>query len=326
MRNPRDCRCSYVVLLDQPASNLRDLARYLSDLGMAGCEVLVLDRSPRAEFKENARVLRWVSRHLMMPAGAPIDPARAASAVAACDTVIVATDDVRYTPEAIVRLCTLLDAHEVVEPQDYLDPLPWWGSIDAARILLHRAIEPQPDHGATFAFRSSAMRSLRALTIPDPPDDPVRRLAAQGAEVHTAGDVFVRREPRAFPDWLAQRPRVAGEDFVLPIKTAFFLSIVPLLLLLAILGGLQLASGYAGAIAFASVALAIRGRAGAASFFPLRACAFAPLWIFERSVSVYWALFRKLRDLDTDSHRLRPELREPRDPIRDAIKLDDVAP
>jgi hypothetical protein len=91
---------------------------------------------------------------------------------------------------------------------------------------------------------------------------------------------------------------VAGDDLDLPMKSVFFFSLMPMLLLLGALGGLRLAGGYASAIAFASFALALRGRAGAASFFPLRACLYAPLWVFERSVSVYWALFRKLRGLD----------------------------
>ena len=38
-------------------------------------------------------------------------------------------------------------------------------------------------------------------------------------------------------------------------------------------------------------------RSGATPFFPVRACLAAPLWVLERSVSVYWALFRKLRGL-----------------------------
>ena len=97
---------------------------------------------------------------------------------------------------------------------------------------------------------------------------------------------------------------MAGDDFTFPMKTAFFFSLVPLLLLLATLGGVRLASGYAGVIAFASVALALRGRSGASEFFPLRATLYAPLWVFERSVSVYWALFRKLRGADDGAFRV----------------------
>lgn len=307
MRNgkPQDRRCSYVVVVENAAasaSELRDLASYLSTLGVAGCDVVVLDPSPRLQFELNARILRWVGRHVAVRPehrahSGSIDPVRTAAALAACEKVIVAAEDVRYTPDAIGQICDLLEMHEVVEPQDYLDPLPWWGGIEAGRILLHRGIEPQPDHGATFGFRRSAVRSLRALEVLDA-DDQARRLSAAGAEVFPASSVFVRREPGALDEWLSERPRVAGDDFALPMKSVFFFSLVPMLLLLAAIGGLRLAGGYASVIAFASFALALRGRAGAASFFPLRACLYAPLWVFERSVSVYWALFRKLRGTD----------------------------
>jgi hypothetical protein len=165
-------------------------------------------------------------------------------------------------------------------------------------MLVHRGIEPQPDHGATFGFRRSAMRTLRGLSMIDSGEDPVRRLVAHGAEVHLAADVFVRRYPPGFADWLEARPRAAGDDFALPMKSAFFFALIPLMVLLGTLGGFRLAATYAAVLAFASVALALRGRSGASAFFPLRACLFAPLWIAERSVSVYWALYRKLRGTD----------------------------
>ncbi|HJQ36317.1 MAG TPA: hypothetical protein VKB93_04185 [Thermoanaerobaculia bacterium] len=279
-RQNRDWKCSYVVLLDRATGSpdqVRDLARYLSTVSL-DCEVVVLDPSPRMLFESNGRTLRWVGRHLHLPGG-PADLVRSATAVTACEKVIVAADDVRYTPDAIERIVHLLDVHEAIEPQDYLDPLPWWSGLDAGRMLIHRGIEPQPDHEVTFAFRRSASQ----VSVSNP---------------HAAADVFVRREPRAFPEWLAQRPQLARNDFALPVKTAFFLSLIPLLILFAVAGGIRLASGYAGAIAFTSVALALRGRGGAASFFPLRACLFAPLWVFERSVSVYWALLQKLSGSD----------------------------
>lgn len=308
MRNkrPQDRRCSYVVLVQSATasgSELRELAGYFSTLGVAGCDVVILDPSPRRQFELNGRVLRWVGRHVPVRpehrAGAAVDLVRAATAYAACEKVIVAAEDVRYTPEAIGQLCDLLDVHEVVEPQDYLDPLPWWGGIEAGRMLIHRGIEPQPDHGVTFGFRRSALRPLRLLA--PSADARACRLAAVGAEIHPAADVFVRREPSPLADWLASRPQSAGDDFDFPLKTAFFFSLVPLLLLLAAFGGWGLAGGYASVIAFASVVLAVRGRSGAAAIhFPLRACLFAPLWVFERSVSVYWALFRKLRGSGED--------------------------
>jgi hypothetical protein len=309
-------RCSYVVLTENAtaaAGELGELAQYLSTLGVAGCEVIVLDPSSRLQFERNGRVLRWVGRHVRVrPEFRALDGAadvvRAAAALASCEQVIVAADDVRYTPEAIARICALLETHEVVEPQDYLEPMPWWGGIEAGRILVHRGIEPEPDHGATFGFRRSAVRTLRGLSVSA--ETQARRLAV-GAEVHCAADVFVRRKPGALSEWLAERPRIAGDDFTFPVKTAFFLAILPLLILFAVAGGMGLAGGYAGVIAFAAIGLAVRGRAGAASVFPLRACLFAPLWILERSLSVYWALFRKLRGADSENFRVAgSELRD----------------
>ena len=300
-RKPRERWCSYVVVVETAPASTSELASYLSTLGVAGCDVVILDASPRLQFEMNARILRWVGRHVPMTSD---DLVRSAASIAACEKVVVATEDVRYTPEAVAQICGLLDAHEVVEPQDFLDPLPWWGGIDAARILVHRGIEPDPDHGATFAFRRSAIGALRTLATIDPQENAVRRLAAAGAEVHVAADVFVRREPGNFDEWLDRRPRQASEDFALPLKTTFFVSLAPLFLLLGILGGMRLAGGYAGLIAFAAVGLALRGRSGARAFFPLRTCLYAPVWILERSLSVYWALFRKLRGTDADPTRV----------------------
>lgn len=296
-RISRDKRCSYVVLLDEaskPSRELRELAEYLSMLGVAGCEVIVLDPAPRQEFEARERILRWVGRHLSMRFDEPSQPA---AAVASYENVIVATEDVRYTPAAIGQICDHLLHHEVVEPQDYLDPRSWWTRIEASRILVHRAIESRPDPAATFAFRRDVVRSLRVLTRFGRHQNPVRRLAAAGAGVH-ASEVFVRREPAGLTRWLAQRPGIAGNEFTLPVKTAFFFSLLPLLVLLAIAGGVQLAARVAAIFAFSVTALALRGRKGASAYFPLHASLFAPLWLFERSVSVYWALFRKLRGRD----------------------------
>lgn len=308
MRN-RDARCSYVVAVENSGDihDLRELGLYLSSISVAGCDVVVLDASPGLLFDAHDRVLRWVARHVTVRSehcsrSGFFDPVRAAAVVATCEKVIVAAPDVRYTPEAIDRLCSMLDLHEVVEPQDYLEPLPWWGSIDAGRILVHRGIEPQPDHGATFGFRRTAIHGLHILGSSDLIDDSTRRLASAGAEVFAAANVFVRRNPGEFDEWLEARPRAAGDDFSLPMKSAFFFSLVPLLLLLLMLGEPRLAGVYAGVVAFSSVGLALRGRIGASAFFPLRACLFAPLWVFERSISVYWALFRRLRGVE-DEHR-----------------------
>lgn len=286
-----DRRCTYVVAIDDAGegagATLRPLADYLAFLGTNGCDVVVLDSSPREVFDENRRILRWVSRHIAI--SAPFDIVRMSADLARTEKIIIARDDVRYDVTDLQDVCTLLDLHEVVEPQDYLDPLPWWGGIEAGRMLVHRGIDPLPDHGATFGFRRNALRALRGFDATATPD-PVRRLATFGAEVFSAFELFVKRRPPQLGEWLRDRPRAAGDDFSMPVKTAFFFTLIPMALLLLAFGGVRVAAGFTGAVAFGSMVLALRGRVGASAFFPLRAVFYAPLWLVERSLSVYWAL------------------------------------
>ncbi|HEX7191708.1 MAG TPA: hypothetical protein VF381_09065 [Thermoanaerobaculia bacterium] len=287
-----DRRCTYVVALS-PATRSLDLrlfAEYLSTLGVAGCEVIVLDSSDAID--EHGRVLRWVARHVVVQE--PFDIVRAAASLASCEKVIVAGENVRYDLADLTELCALLDTHDVVEAQDYLEPLPWWGGIDAGRMLVHRAIDPHPDRSATFGFRRAILRGLRGFDATGS-TDPVRVLASHGAEVVGATELFVRRCPPHFGEWLRERPREADLDFDVPAKSAFFFALIPMAALLALMGGGRLAIGYTSAVAFASIVIAFRGRIGARAFFPLRACLFAPLWVLERSVSVYWALLQRMR-------------------------------
>jgi hypothetical protein len=306
-RSSGNRRCSYVVPLDRVSATtdeLRDFAEYLSLVASTDIDVVVVDGSPAQELEENRRVLRWVARHVAARpqhrvASGALDPVRMAIDVAACEKVIVADREVRYCADSLDDICLLLDIHEVVEPQDYYDPLPWWGGIDAGRMLVHRGIDPLPDHGSTFGFRRSAVRGLRAIDGASPARDHVRRLASQGADVFSAADVFVRRIPPMLQHWWQQRPILADVDFVIPAKTVFFLTLLPVAIVLAVLGGAGAAGGYAGAIACASMALAVRGRNGAAPFFPWRACLYAPLWVLERSITVHWALWRRLTSKET---------------------------
>ncbi|HEY2323384.1 MAG TPA: hypothetical protein VGJ82_11045, partial [Thermoanaerobaculia bacterium] len=115
-----------------------------------------------------------------------------------------------------------------------------------------------------------------------------------GAEVVSAPELFVRRCPPHLGEWLRERPREAGLDFDVPAKSAFFFALIPMAILLTLMGSGRLAIGYISAVAFASLVLAVRGRMGAGAFFPLRACLYAPVWVFERSVSVYWALLQRM--------------------------------
>jgi hypothetical protein len=143
-------------------------------------------------------------------------------------------------------------------------------------MLVHRGTDPMSNRGTTFAFRRSAMRGPLPEAV--------------------APNLFVRRIPPTFDEWLQRRPLEADADFAMPAKTIFFFSLLPVMAVLLLTGGGPAAAAYAGAIACGSMTLALRGRAGAGPFFPWRACLYAPLWVLERSISVYWALWQRLTE------------------------------
>jgi hypothetical protein len=293
--------CSYAVAVDGDASaqEVAALASYLSTLGGANCEVLILDDSPAAQFDSNGRVLRWVGRHLPVDAryrmaDGSVDLLRAAVEMASAEKIIVASAETRCSVEDVISILSLLDQFEVIEPDDYVAATNWNGGIEAGRILLHRGLEQSGQVRSTMAIRRSAYRPL--LEFEERSGDAnLRRLFVHGADAYGAHDVFVRREPPQASRWLKRRVREAAADFALPLKTALFLGVLPVLVMIALIGGATTAGGYAGIISFASMLLALKGRAGAASVFPLRACFFAPLWVAERSVMVYCALFDRMR-------------------------------
>lgn len=270
------------------AAELRELAAYLSEIGRCSFDVVVLDGTPWIE--QNCRVLRWVSRYVVARprhcnASGIIDPILAADA-AACDKVVVCDPHVRYDEATLGALCALLDLHEIVEPETYFDPLPWWGGIEAARLLVRRGVGPLHEHSTTFAFRKTSLIGFRGTVGRG---DCLCRLSSSGADVFPSG-LFVRRIPPPFCDWVRDWPSRAGSDLGTPLRAVFFCMLLPLGWFLSVAGGPPVIAGFVAAIICGSMAMAIRGRIGAGSYFPLRACLFAPLAIVERSFSIYWAL------------------------------------
>src|SRR4051812_4586705 len=100
-----DRRCTYVVAIETAGEPLRPFADYLAFLGINGCDVIVLDSSPREVFEENRRILRWVSRHVAV--SAPFDVVRMSADLARTEKIIIARDDVRYDVTDIQDLCAL---------------------------------------------------------------------------------------------------------------------------------------------------------------------------------------------------------------------------
>jgi hypothetical protein len=296
-------RCTYLLPIRRtkfsPAESA-ELSEYFRGLADAGCEVLVVDGSPAPVFQEHHDSWNGICRHEHVDRSFgylndKVNGIHTGVGLATTDGIIVADDDIRYRPAEIDRICELLDSFEVVRPQNYLSPLPWWARMESARMLINRATLRTADYPGTCAFRREAMINVGPYDgdVLFDNEEMIRHFARSGAAVSYAINLFVRKCPPTFRKWIEQRPRQAYEDFGLRAKTALFFSL-PLVAgwigvglgpeaLLIFLGSMGLL-----AVAVAAVGL-LRGKA--AEFVPWSVCLFAPLWVAERIVSTYWALY-----------------------------------
>jgi cellulose synthase/poly-beta-1,6-N-acetylglucosamine synthase-like glycosyltransferase len=122
--------CTYLLTIRRVNFNTEeagDFRNYFIKLAASGCEVLVVDGSPPEVFAEHAKAWRNVCRH------EPVDPQykylngkvngiHTGVAIAAHDRIILADDDIRYTPDDARRMADLLEDYDMVRPQNYFPP------------------------------------------------------------------------------------------------------------------------------------------------------------------------------------------------------------
>jgi hypothetical protein len=282
-----------------------ELAAYLSLLGEAVDETLVVDGSPPALFKRHAEALGGIARHI--PPNPDLDFRMGkvngvVTGIRECsyERVVLADDDVRYDPAALRRVAALLDEADLVRPQNHFDELPWHARWDTARSLLNRvftgdAAFPVGDFPGTLAVRRSAFLDSGAYDGDALFEnlELMRTIRAAGGVVITPLDLYVVRRPPTAAHFLSQRVRQAYDDFAMPGRLAAFLAIVPLT-------ALQLRRGkgrwlLGAALAAIGVAELGRRRADGTDHFPLSGSLLAPAWIMERAVCAWLAVGARLR-------------------------------
>ena len=265
--------------------------------------MLIVDGSPAPVFEQHHRAWGALGAHVGVDPqyrylNGKVNGVHTGVALSRCERIILADDDIRYTPENVARMCELLDRHEMVRPQNYLSPLPWWGRMEAARMLINRGTLRTGDYPGTCGIRKSAMLRVGHYDgdVLFDNEEIVRHFILQGADVCHANDFFILKRPPTLTKWREQRPRQAYEDFVMRAKTVLFMAVLPLGATLGIVSGAGALLAYGAAVSATAFALAARGRRGGAHrFFPAWVPLYAPLWVLERAVSVYWALYWRLR-------------------------------
>ena len=271
---------------------------YLRLLSTYVREVIVVDGSPPEVFEAHAAALRGSSvRHVPVDPGLVTPMGKVGGVLtglrlAVNECVVIADDDVRYTPETLDRVVTLLEGYHVVRPQNYFDPLPWHARYDTARTLLNRLFGG--DWPGTLGVRRSVLRTTDGYDGSAMFEnlELVRTVRAVGGTEVVPLDLFVARRPPSARHFFSQRVRQAYDELARPLRFGLFLAMLPLAAALAT-RGLWAALGVA---VGASVVLAEVGRRrdGGAAVFPATASLLTPAWLAERAACVWLALGARL--------------------------------
>lgn len=279
---------------DDDAARLEELTRYLGALS-AVLPVLVVDGSPPELFAAHARRWSGTVRHVP-PSPWPGRNGKVAGVMtgvrrASADAVVVADDDVRWTPTQLERALALLADADVVRPQNYFDPLPWHAAWDTARTLVNRAVGS--DYPGTLLLRRSTLLAAGGYDgdVLFENLELLRTVREAGGREVRADDLFVRRLPPTTRHFLGQRVRQAYDSLAQPPRLAAELALAPLIL------AAVRRPRVAAALVLGVLALAERGRrrAGGTAVFPPRTTAFAPVWVLERAVCSWVALGCRVR-------------------------------
>ncbi len=272
---------------------LDELTDYLRGLSENVEELIVVDGSPPEVFAAHARAWVPFARHV------PVDPDLATPMgkvggvltgvrLAGHERVVIADDDVRYSPESLARLVSMLGEAHVVRPQNYFDPLPWHARWDTARSLLNRL--SGGDWPGTLGVRRSALLATGGYDGAAMFEnlELVRTVRAAGGTEAVPLDLFVARRPPDARHFFSQRVRQAYDEFARPLRLGVFLALLPLVALAARRGRwttLALSAGVAVALAEAG-----RRRGGGSAVFPATSSLLAPAWLAERAVCAWLAL------------------------------------
>src|SRR5687767_10646402 len=259
-------RCTYLLPIRRTrfsASEAAEFAEYFQTLRDAGCDLLVMDGSPAQVFQQHHEAWLSLSRHEKVDRSFgylndKVNGIHTGVNLAATEKIILADDAIRYAPAQIERVCDLLDEFEVVRPQNFLAPLPWWTRMEAARMLINRATLRIADYPGTCAFRRESMLRVGHYDgdVLFDNEEIIRHFARAGVSVSYATNLFVQKRPPRFRKWLEQRPRQAYEDFGMRLKTALFFGLPVLAVVITLAWGVKGFLLYLLALCLISIALA----------------------------------------------------------------------
>jgi hypothetical protein len=270
-----------------------ELTSYLRALA-SHVDLVVVDGSPPEVFAVHHENWSALGRHVppaVETLNGKVGGVLTGLGLARYDTVVVADDDVRWTPAGLRAAVSRLAGADVLIPQNYYAPSPWHATYDTARTLVHRALGG--DMPGTLVLRRDALgpEGYRGDVLFENLEL-VRTVKARGGRIAVAADLFVARRPPTVSHLVSQRVRQAYDEFARPARLIAALGVVPLVAVSARRrsgGALALALGVAAAAEYG------RRRDGGRAVFPATASLLAPLWGLERGICAWLAIADRAR-------------------------------
>jgi hypothetical protein len=282
---------TYLLPIRSATHHRAELATYLLEMGQM-VPVIVVDGSPRPVFDAVHDDWSTFARHVhpasdIRGANGKVRGVLTGVRLVETEYVIIADDDVRYGADELAAMRAALDGADLVMPQNAFVPSVWHTVWDGARILLNRAIGG--DMAGTIGVRTAFLAAGYDADVLFENLELIRTVDRRGGTCIARSDLVVPRRPPTTAHFLGQRTRQAYDEFARPPRLVVALLIVPFIAVAtrrpAVLG-----VGAGGAIA---VAEAGRRRHGGRRWFSPVSSLVAPLWLVERGVCSWIAVWRR---------------------------------
>jgi hypothetical protein len=274
------------------------LIAYLGTLA-PDARVIVVDGSMPATADLHAERFGTVAAHVRVgddrrSLNGKVAGVREGMRYATTERVVIADDDVRYTPASLQAVARALDRYDLVIPQNVFpaDAMPWHARWDTARSLVNRALGT--DYPGTLAIRRFAFGAIGGYdgNVLFENLELIRTMRAAGGRVRPRPDLYVPRLAPTTRRFAEQRVRQAYDDFARPARMAISLTVVPACAwVIRRRRWEDLLTGVLAAVAIAELG---RRRAGGAAHVPASTPLFAPLWALERGVCSWLAIGSRL--------------------------------
>jgi hypothetical protein len=272
-----------------------ELTAYLEYIS-PNTDLIIVDGSGSAAFEKHKHAWSALGTHIAPHAqfqflNGKVNGVLTGLAKAKYPHVIIADDDVRYTLAQLLEIDQLLLDNQLIIPQNYFDPCPWHAQWDTSRSLLNLALVH--DYPGTLAIQRDFILSTGGYdgNVLFENLELIRTVKAGKGRVLQRSDLCIRRLPPSAKHFWSQRVRQAYDDYAQPPRLLFFILLVPALMALA---SYSFWLPLIPALAAILVAEAGRRKYNGAHLFPASCSLFAPVWLLERGICTWLAVFHRL--------------------------------